>query len=498
MTMRNVHPWLLPALMIISAAAMRSISYLHDDVSWLITMAEQVLAGKKAYVDLIDVNPPASFLIYIPQVAIASILGITSEFAVTVSVFVGTLASTAMAGFVLVNARAIEKSRSPYFVALALAILLVLCGDIFAQREHFALVSLLPLLSCYIARSVGHTPDRAVLILAGLGGSVALALKPYFIFPIGLPLLYVVWTNRQSFSNVARTLFALENLTLAMSQIVYLAAVYAAFPTYFKSIVPVAIDIYLPIRLTMWALLKHASTWAICGSAALALAASFRRTVGPIFWVCVYSATGFAAAYVIQAKGWPYHAYPAVALFLFAAGDVFIDKIFPELLRKAPRQRVALIAATCALLALFTALDLRWAKLPLLHPPIYSALKSIAPPHATVIGISADDLSSPQVTRLIGGTWVGRVPYQFMWRYATQVMHTQRGLAPETVKRLSGYVEFDQAILVDQIRTQKPDIILITAANFKDWVLDQPKIAGALTGYRQASVVNGMAIWVRQ
>ena len=494
---RDIFPWVLSILMVVVAAVMRSMSYLHDDVSWLITMAEQVYSGKKAYVDIIDINPPASFLIYLPQVALACILGITTEVAVTLSIFVGALASTAIAGFILLDAGAIKKSLLPYFSALALAILLVLCGDVFAQREQFALIAILPLMACYIARAVGHPPDRGMLLLAGIGGSIVLALKPHFVLAVTLPLFYVVWENRKTLPTALRTLFALENLTMALSQIVYLGAIYVLYPIYFRSIVPMAIDIYVPIRLSVGALLRHSSTWAICGSGALALAAWCRREMSPIFTISVLAAIGFAVAYIVQAKGWPYHAYPAVALFLFAAGFAFIESIAPRLLQNAPQRGVA-IALICALLGLLVAVDLRWAKLPLSYPPIYSALKKIAPAHATVIGISEDDLRDPQITRLIGGTWVGRVPYQFMSRYAAQVIHTKNGLTVETAKRLLGYREFDRAILIDQIRKRKPDIILITAANLREWVSNQSKIAATLTAYRETSVVDGISIWTRR
>jgi hypothetical protein len=49
------------------------------DTSWLITVCERVLAGERLYVDLIETNPPFSVWLYMPPVALAKALGLSSE-----------------------------------------------------------------------------------------------------------------------------------------------------------------------------------------------------------------------------------------------------------------------------------------------------------------------------------------------------------------------------------------------------------------------------------
>jgi hypothetical protein len=490
-------PWLAPALAVLVAVTMRCASYLHDDVSWLITMAEGVLAGKKPYVDLIETNPPAAFLIYTPQVALAARLGITSELAVTLSMFLSALASTLVVGSILRDAGAIKKSMAPYLAALSLMILLVFCGDIFAQREHFAIIAILPLLACYTARALERTPSIPVLLLCGVSAGLTLAIKPYFILAVGLPLLYVVWRSSKTWSNILRTIFGLESLTMGLGVLIYLGAIWTLLPAYFETIVPIFLAIYTPVRVSPGMMLLHASTWAVVGSGILALVLLRRRLTQPLCAVFLLAALGFAIAYCVQAKGWPYQAYPAVALFLFAAGFGLIEDFIPNLLSRPPSGHTTVIVGLGISLVLFTALDLRWAKLPLAYPPYLSTLKEIAPQNAKVISI-AKDMAGPQATRLIGGRWVGASPYQFIAIYANQAIATQKDLSPEAIKRLAGYAAFDEAMLVGQIRKEKPDIVLIMHPDMKKWAFKQPKVAAALADYQKAASVGVVEIWKRR
>ena len=272
LTRLNLLPRCLPACIVLFAVVMRCVSYLHDDVSWLITMAEQILAGREAYVDIIDVNPPASFLIYTLQAAAAGVLGISTELVVTLSVFATALGSTLITAWALTNAGEITKGDFPYYSSLLLMILLVLCGDVFAQREHFALIGILPLLSCYTARAVGRIPSNVTYLVAGIGGCVVLALKPHFALALVLPFCYCVWHAQKKDPGFLNKVFWPENVIILLGSSVYVTAILTVFPKYLETVVPIALDLYVPFRLSADALLIRSSSWAIAGSGLLALA----------------------------------------------------------------------------------------------------------------------------------------------------------------------------------------------------------------------------------
>lgn len=74
------------ALLVLTAGLvvlLRSIIAMNPDTSWLITVSEQLLAGKKLYVDVAETNPPASVWLYLPVVASARVLHVSPEAAIT-------------------------------------------------------------------------------------------------------------------------------------------------------------------------------------------------------------------------------------------------------------------------------------------------------------------------------------------------------------------------------------------------------------------------------
>jgi hypothetical protein len=486
--------WTFPILVILLAAILRCLSFLHDDVSWFITMAEKTLSGETPYVDVIDVNPPAAFLLYMPQVLIAHALTIAPEAIVNVSVFFSVFASLLESGRIVLRSHLINSTASAPIATLALFIFLVLCGDVFAQREHFAVVALLPLLAVYAARVGQRSPDLRACILAGIGGGIALAIKVYFVLPVLLPLLYVVWLRRDKLSNVVAVLVAPENLTLALFVAAYSIAVVALFPAYVERTVPMALAIYVPIRESIGEMAIKTSTWAVLTAAVVALGIARGEIRKPILAICALAGAGFAIAYFIQSKGWPYHAYPAFALLVLTGGIAWIENVLPSL-RTMPVRRARAIKITAILISLILfAVDLAWVKLPLSYPRYFQSVATLGPPHPKVIAI-ADTLAGPQLTRLIGGNWVGRVPNQFMSMNARRILNTTHYDATGR-KQLEDYAAFDRAILVESIRTRRPDVILIESAGLKRWALSDPAIAQALRSYREAAVINDVGIWL--
>src|SRR3954465_10275637 len=70
----HVRLWLPLLTGFASAIGLRLVLVANTDVSWLITLSEKMLDGQRLYVDLIEVNPPASVFLYLPLVALARAL----------------------------------------------------------------------------------------------------------------------------------------------------------------------------------------------------------------------------------------------------------------------------------------------------------------------------------------------------------------------------------------------------------------------------------------
>src|SRR4051794_41512491 len=67
------------------------------DVSWLITVNEKMLAGQRLYVDVIEVNPPASIWLYTPFVSVAHALHLRPEAVIATALIARALATSPLA-----------------------------------------------------------------------------------------------------------------------------------------------------------------------------------------------------------------------------------------------------------------------------------------------------------------------------------------------------------------------------------------------------------------
>ena len=92
-----------PAAAIIVALAVlqQSLAHMDADNSWLITVAQQVSEGAVAYDDIQESNPPLAFLVYMPAVHAARILGFRPEAWVVVEILLLTFASMGLSGRIL-------------------------------------------------------------------------------------------------------------------------------------------------------------------------------------------------------------------------------------------------------------------------------------------------------------------------------------------------------------------------------------------------------------
>ena len=77
----------------------------NTDVSWGLVMAEKLLDGQRLYLDIIEVNPPATPYLYVAPVLLARLVGLPAEFVVDTLVFLTAGLSLWLAGRILSKAR---------------------------------------------------------------------------------------------------------------------------------------------------------------------------------------------------------------------------------------------------------------------------------------------------------------------------------------------------------------------------------------------------------
>ena len=137
------------------------------EVSWLISVCEGWLDGKTPYVDMIETNPPAAILLYLPAVWLARALRVGPELAVAGFGFAVAIAMTSASTTILRHAGLMPR-LAPIFWIVALFAFTILPGRAFGEREYFAVLFALPVVALWTARASGPHPSLADMVVAGL------------------------------------------------------------------------------------------------------------------------------------------------------------------------------------------------------------------------------------------------------------------------------------------------------------------------------------------
>ncbi|WP_018265012.1 hypothetical protein [Methylosinus sp. LW4] len=474
----------LGAGLAVVAVAQQLIGHIDCDVSWFLTFAEKVLDGRIAYVETSDPNPPAAFLSLMPAVLLARALHLPAEALVAALVFLAAAGSIGFSFLLLRHGAARGRREWMQLLNAAIFLLLVAPEIVFAEREHIALLALLPLLAALAEeRASAPLPLRVV---AGLCGGLAVAMKPHFLLAIALPALALAWRERS-----ARALLRAELVAAALAAVVATGATLIAFPAYVDEALPLALEVYGPARDDLGHFLAHSLALAYLALLAGFLVAARGAALGRASLVALAASLGFFAAFLLQGKGWMNHAYPAMVLLLFAW-------IFFALRdRAATGVRAALtkflfVPALLAAPAYFGIVEQLTDREE--HEGLMAAVAAVAPPRPRIATIASQlDFGHP-LTRRLAGEWVGRQNALFVTAAVGRLLETA---GPERRQRLEARRSADLAALAEDIRAGRPDIIVAEDRATREWVLKRPGMAGALDGYRLAKQAGDIEIWRR-
>lgn len=472
---RSPAPAWCVALIYVVAVAMHLSAPLTGDVSWLLTVSERMLEGQQLYIDIMEPNPPMSAWIYLPWVWLAHRIGATPELVVTLAVVGFAALAVEATGRTLVRARQIGQGAFWWRLVGALAFVVAPIST-FAQREHVAILAVLPLLACLASRGSGRTPTAPERVIAGLLGGFALSIKPHFALGLFLPALATAVMRRS-----LRPLVGLECVIAGLVVVAYAASVVAFYPAYRSDMLPLTLAIYVPNRLVWDKLLFGVEPLIVALEviAVVLLRPAFARS--PLGVVLIAAIVGFVIAYAIQGRGWLYHLLPAWTLAILAFGLSLGDK--PAFWRALGVKRL-LIAAVGAYLMLAPVGEFLVWRDP--YRPLINALAPFGP--RPKIGLLTDSLKlgSP-LHREVGGTLVGRSPSLWMTGNAMALCTGETDAARLAVCE-AATVRERQAFRDDVLRTP-PDVFLVEQAgvDWLGWARADPELAAVLDRYRQTT-----------
>jgi hypothetical protein len=482
-TDRAVAPWLAIAT-IAAAVALRCLLPFNVDVSWWLIVSERMLDGHRLYTDILETNPPMAGSVYLLAVALARALRISPEVATNGLIFALIAASMALAWSVLRGSALRERLAGGMLAVWTTALLSILPMYDFGQREHLALIAVLPSLAVYVLRGGGERVPPAAVLIAGCSAGLTMMFKPYFAFGVGFGILAAAAQARDW-----RVLLAAENWIAAGLVVINAACIFVFFPDYFTLIYPLVRDVYLLLAVPFSAIFHTVAVglWMACAVVVLALQRRERKLDVATF-IALAASFGFLVSFFAQRKGWGYHAYPMVALALLAAGLAIsaIDRA-PE---RSAWPRVVSAIVTAAIFAnacvwFNGSIDVR---------PLEEQVARLGPRPKLLVLSAAAVIGHPMV-RTLHGTWVSRQE-AFWVREVVRRAERDGTIDAQEAARLQGYVAQERAGLIDDFRREPPDIVLIDnqSSNWGDWARADPELSTLLAPYVHVQTIDGIEI----
>ncbi len=475
------------AVILAIAIGLRCILPANTDIAWLLTVGERVLGGETLYRDVIETNPPIAVWTYIPGLLLGRLLHIRPEIVTDALVFLGVAISLGLSALILKRSRALSFRNGWTLAILAFAALTILPMQQFGQREHIAMISLLPMLAVLGLRSVGEVPPRWAVLIGGLGAGLMLAFKPHFAIALAAGLLALAIRARSP-----KILFVPENLVAAAVAGLYVAAILRFYPGFFTLIGPLVRDVYIPVGKSFGAMVTKTAVpiWLVLVLMTLRFNGN-RHVDAPVLLLLAASA-GFGAAFFLQRKGWPYHSYPMIVSAMLAVGITLAarpEDVQADRLRgRGPVIGLAIVFA-CAMAWFNTGSETSFLR------------EHIArlDPHPKILALTAEPSIGHPLVRTLGGVWVSR--QQALWIEGYRDFMKQNGLlGPSNEAAVDAHAAREREFLIQDIRKNPPTVVLVDnlTGEWSQWLANHPEISALLKDYAVADSVNRIDILTRK
>lgn len=331
--------WLAILILLVVNAIKLFNQPLQVDIAWYLFVGKQLLAGKRMYVDIIEVNPPLiSFLNeFLNWIGVVLHLSAKSVWLALASLAVG--APAGLCAYLLGRLQVISEWRKA-LTGLVLAVVCVIpFGQVFGERDHLAFAALLPVIFLAANRIAKAEIPLPVVLLISLWAGVFLALKPYFLVPWALCWLFTFWRIRWQVLRLPET-YIIPALT-----VLHLLLILLVTPAYFDVVILASrwyggYDIQRRIIVTALAVPIWCAVLSMFYHPSLQYRALIRLTSLALL--------GWILSAILQHKGNDYHLLPASATAALLAFFVLLDLWSREVWRS-----VSLVPVSAAGLAVF-------------------------------------------------------------------------------------------------------------------------------------------------
>jgi hypothetical protein len=335
-------------------------------------------------------------------------------------------------------------------------------------------------------RAERETPRPWAIVVAGLGAAIMLAFKPHFALGFFGASALIAMRQRNW-----RLLVSPENLIAGFAFTAYVAGIVLVFPNFFAVIGPLAKDVYIPVGQPFTTLVSESGV--SCWLAAALITFLLRRHAPRAASVAVLLAVsfGYAAVFFLQRKGWPYHAYPMIAVALFACGLAMVSS--PLVIK---RQLPTKVAATAALVILIASATL-WFRDSSNPSGLVPRLVKFGPDQAVLVVSGEAGIGHP-VVREIHGRWVSRENSLWVTNFV-RYMKQHGMVSADNAPALDRYVARERAWLIEDIKRETPTIVLIDnhTGQWGAWLRADAELSALLASYKKVDTFDNVDILTR-
>jgi hypothetical protein len=279
------------------------------DVSWLMHVTHNLLAGGSYTNDFFELNPPLIIYLYAPAVWVNTIFSLPPMVGLQIYIFMLATASLYYC-YVLSPKIFQENFTEQLFLIAATFIFLILPVYDFGQREHLFIIFSLPYFLLVGARL--NDVSFNVYFAAGIGlfASAGFALKPYFLIAPLLVEIYYLALRRQLFCNVRP-----ETVMIAVFLIGYLGFIDIVHHDYLAVVLPYVIRTYYATFASSW-INTIANPLAIfCVIPIIFHLLLYKKNPYKVLCsVLLLAMLGMFVSYLVQRSSWHDHILPAYSV----------------------------------------------------------------------------------------------------------------------------------------------------------------------------------------
>lgn len=436
-----------------------------NDVSYQLWVGRQLRSGAVFGRDIAEVNPPLWFWEGAVLSAASDHLRVAQGHVV---VFAHVARTALSAGLTIALIDGLTIRRRVAAGAGLMALLFVLPLRDYGQRDVIMMLGTLPYAVLIARRRANLLTSRRLVWAVALFAGYGLILKPHFLtVPLVLEIWLIIGAGRGW--RPLRT----ETLVLAGMAMVYVAAVAVWTPAYLIEMVPALRDSYGafgPPFANLILAQPYAPVWAV---AAVILLTRWRRLSVSIQAFGVL-ALGCALSYLLQAKGFSYHAAPITIVLLGTLWLMLCEgrAIAPGVLRVFTLATLAATLAMAWMIGPYRADDLG---------AVSARLRQL-PAGSTVAIISAHNWDAFPLVEEKRFVWPFRAAS--LWVLPALIQHANPALGQRVLDEVADDLSCHppHAILFDD-----PERAFDMAGHgfsYRRFVEREPRIAAQLTRYR--------------